>query len=248
MDSQRFSTIAHERHRLCNPLHSTTVDAGLERIAIEPRAKVCDAGCGKGEMLLRLVRRADAIGVGIDRNAAFLAEAAAEAHARAGLGTLEWCEEDAAPWAARQAPGSFAAALCIGSTHAFGTLDDTLAAFARLVRPGGWVLAGEGYWRREPDAGYLEALGATAADFTGHAGNFARGAAHGLEPLWSAVATLEDWDAYEGLYADSIERFAAKHPEDPDHDAMLSRIRGWRATYARWGRDTLGFGLYLFRR
>jgi hypothetical protein len=28
---------------------------------------------------------------------------------------------------------------------------------------------------------------------------------------------------------------------------MLERIRGWRETYRRWGRDTLGFGLYLFR-
>jgi len=29
---------------------------------------------------------------------------------------------------------------------------------------------------------------------------------------------------------------------------MLERIRRWRDGYLRWGRDTLGFGLYLFYR
>ena len=40
-----------------------------------------------------------------------------------------------------------------------------------------------------------------------------------------------------------------------DHDycnpiapALLERIRRWRAAYLRWGRDTLGFGTYLFHR
>ena len=29
---------------------------------------------------------------------------------------------------------------------------------------------------------------------------------------------------------------------------MRERIARWRKTYRRWGRDTLGFGLYLFGR
>jgi hypothetical protein len=29
---------------------------------------------------------------------------------------------------------------------------------------------------------------------------------------------------------------------------MLERIRRWRDAYLRWGRDTLGFGVYLFHR
>jgi hypothetical protein len=38
------------------------------------------------------------------------------------------------------------------------------------------------------------------------------------------------------------------HPDDPDRDAMLKRIRNWRDAYLRWGRSTLGFGLYLFQK
>ena len=29
---------------------------------------------------------------------------------------------------------------------------------------------------------------------------------------------------------------------------MLERIRKWRDAYLRWGRDTLGFAVYLFYR
>jgi hypothetical protein len=29
---------------------------------------------------------------------------------------------------------------------------------------------------------------------------------------------------------------------------MLKRIRRWRDAYLRWGRDTLGFAVYLFYR
>ncbi|MCC6194158.1 MAG: class I SAM-dependent methyltransferase, partial [Burkholderiales bacterium] len=36
--------------------------------------------------------------------------------------------------------------------------------------------------------------------------------------------------------------------EDPDVPAMLERIRKWRDGYLRWGRDTLGFAVYLFYR
>ena len=247
MNPRRFSTLAHARHRICHPLSPETVDAALERITVPPAALAFDAGCGKGEMLLRLVRRAGAKGVGVDLNAEFLEEARAATAARPGPGSLEWREQDATAFAAAESDGAYHVTMCVGSTHAFGTLGDTLRALARLTRRGGYMLAGEGYWRRPPESGYLAALGDVAGDLTSHAENFARGKEQGFEPLWNAEATPTDWDAYEGLYADSIERFAAAHPEDPDRDAMLERIRAWRDTYSRWGRDTLGFGLYLFR-
>ena len=34
----------------------------------------------------------------------------------------------------------------------------------------------------------------------------------------------------------------------PDARAMLDRSRRWRDAYLRWGRDTMGFAVYLFYR
>jgi hypothetical protein len=35
---------------------------------------------------------------------------------------------------------------------------------------------------------------------------------------------------------------------DPDVAAVLERSRRWRDAYLRWGRDSLGFAVYLFYR
>ncbi|WP_411504623.1 hypothetical protein [Brevibacillus centrosporus] len=72
---------------------------------------------------------------------------------------------------------------------------------------------------------------------TTHHGNVKLGEQMGLTPLFSAVASEDDWDAYEGLYASSIEEYCYENPDDPDVDAMLTRIRSWRNTYLEWGRE-----------
>ncbi len=66
--------------------------------------------------------------------------------------------------------------------------------------------------------------------------------------LHASVASADDWDEYEWKYSASIERYAQERPDDPDVPAMLARIRRWGDGYLRWGRDTLGFGVYLFHR
>jgi hypothetical protein len=134
----------------------------------------------------------------------------------------------------------------VGATHAYGSYRGALNALQRAVVPGGRILLGEGYWKREPDPGYLAVLGAKPTDYTDHAGNVSAGIDAGLISLYSCASSDDEWDHYEGLYARAIERHAIAHPDDPDCAEMLTRIRTWRGAYLRWGRDTLGFGLYLF--
>ena len=61
------------------------------------------------------------------------------------------------------------------------------------------------------------------------------------------TASQDEWDDYEWKYCRSIERYAREQLDDPDNPWMLERIRRWRDGYLRWGRDTLGFGVYLFQ-
>jgi SAM-dependent methyltransferase len=242
----RFSTIAHRAHRYCNPLDPAALERAAEGAGLRPGARVLDVGCGKGALLVDLALRHGAVGVGVDINAAFLAEGRALAEREGVAASVTLVEREA--HGLEVAPASFDLAACVGSTHALGGCPGTLRRLADLVRPGGHVLVGQGYWRRDPDPEYLARLGATADEMTPHEGNIAAGIAAGLEPAGAWTSTDDDWDRYEDLYADSVERHAASHPDDPDRAAMLERIRGWRETYRRWGRATLGFGLYLFRR
>lgn len=246
MDRTRYSTIAHHHHLFCSPLFPATVDHMIELMNLPPGARVLDVGCGKAEMLIRTIERTRGTGVGIDPNDGFLAEATARAAGRIPAGSLTLhCArfEDVA-----LEPGSFDAVMCVGSTHAIGNYSLALAPLAKLARSGGIVVAGEGYWRQDPAPGYLELLGGTEDEYTTHAGNVAIGVSLGLIERFAIESSVAEWDEYEGLYASTVERFAAEHPDDPDHDAMLARIRPWREGFLTWGRDTLGFGVYGFEK
>ena len=238
MDRTRYSTIAHRDHQFCSPLGEQTVDTLLEHLRLAPGTRLLDVGCGKAQMLARAARRYGARCVGIDPNRAFLEQARVE-----NLELHDKRIQDVA-----LAAESFDAALCIGSTHAFGTYKDALLGLERLVRKGGCLAVGEGYWKRPPAPAYLEGLGGTPEEFTSHEENVRAGESLGLKLRFAAASSDAEWDAYEGLYAASIERFAAEHPDDPDREAMLARSRRWYQAYTAWGRSTLGFGVYLFEK
>jgi hypothetical protein len=115
------------------------------------------------------------------------------------------------------------------------------------TKAGGYVLVGEGYWRRRPHPKYLAFLG-DEPSYLDHAGNVKAGIDAGLIPVHAMTASEDEWDEYEWKYSRSIERYAGEQPDDPDVPDMLDHVRRWRDAYLRWGRDTLGFGLYLFYR
>jgi SAM-dependent methyltransferase len=250
MDRDRYSFIAHTTHTICNPISSAATDEAIGVLGLGAGARVLDIGAGKGEMLARIAERCGATCTAVERSAR-MAQACRERGAGVSRGRVEVIESDAATWlASHNASGAppFDAALCIGSTHALGSFAATIAALRDLVRPGGSVVLGEGYWQHEPDAAYLAALGATRDDYSTHQDNIDRINAIGLSVAWHTIASAADWAEYESRYLQNVERFAAHNPADPDHDAMLARARAWSDVVERWGRSTLGFGMYIAQR
>jgi SAM-dependent methyltransferase len=203
---------------------------------VPPGGVVRDVGCGAGEALARLkAHRPDAWTVGIEPSAPFAALARAQVD-----------EVREAPLAeAGLQPGGADAVLCLASSHAIGTWREALGGLRALVRPGGAALVGEGFWRRAPSAGYLEALGGATADELPDRDGLLAGA---RDAGWAVAAVEEasdaDWAAYEEALIANGERELAGG-DDPD-------LRRWvEAARARWehpdGRDTLGFALLTLR-
>lgn len=246
--SFRFTTLAHANHAVMSPISEAKLERLLEALGARDGSRVLDVGCGHGEMLVRLEGKARIEGVGIDRNPAMI-EAAATRAGRLPVDrrqAISWLMADAAT--VTESLGVFDVVICVGATGAFGGYDGTLKALHRLLPVGGRALVGEGHWRRPPDAGYLEALGASPEEMTDFAETAARARAMNFDVLESIESTSEEWDAYEGLYADSIDRWCHEHPDDPESAAFRARIATWTNAYRRWGRDTLGFGSYVLRR
>jgi len=245
VDPFKFTTIAHGNMSICNPVESSALDACLERLALEPGDRVIDIGCGKGEMLIRLAERFGVTGVGLDVNPEFLRLAKEEAERRA-VGRVTFHLSDAN---SHEPPsGTFTAAICFGSTHALGDYKSAPGLLAKWVKPGGRLLIGEGYWRQKPDPEYLHLLGADGTEHGNHNDNIVAGVNAGLLPLFDRTSSVAEWDAYEDLYAQSVESYLDAKAQDPDTETMRQRIRTWRSGYLRWGRDTLGFGTYIFRK
>jgi len=142
--------------------------------------------------------------------------------------------------------GTFNLASCMGGSWVFGGHRETIRHLAQAVRPGGFVLVGQPFWKKEPAAEYLAWSGMTRDDFGSHAWNVEAGEAEALVPLLALVSTGDDWDRYETLQWRAAARHADAHPDDPDVAELVTRVAKNRHEYLTWGRETLGWGLYLF--
>ncbi len=246
MNSHKFSAIAHRDHNYCNPIAAAKIERVLELLPLERDASVLDLGCGRGELSLRLVERFQARVTGVAVSAPLLDATRERAQACGALERLRLLQIDIAGF--EPEPESFDFTAMLGGGGISGGIAGICATLAGWTRRGGYVLIGEGYWARPPAAEYLAHLEAKESEFRDHRGNVQAGIDAGMIPLHAFVASPDEWDDYEWKYSRSIERYALEQPGDPDVPAMLERIRRWRDGYLHWGRDTLGFGVYLFQR
>ncbi len=93
-----------------------------------------------------------------------LALARARGLAAIRAGTLRLHGAEASAFAGSAEAESFALVLAIGGDDLFGqgsSVAGTLVGAARLLRPGGHILHGDLFWRREPSQAFLDALGAS---------------------------------------------------------------------------------------
>ena len=239
MERADWTRVAHLGIDLMNPLPVEKLDEVLELLELPAAARVIDLGCGKGELLRRLAARYEIRGVGVDSSPALLDEA--RRRAPAGVTFI------VADLTAFQTGAPFDLAASLGAS--IGGYRATLERLAGHVRPGGLALLGEGYWRREPDDEYLEALGATRDEMPDYAGLFAAASELGLQARYAVTASTDDFDRYEWRWSLNGERFAASRPEEPGVEEFLAFIRNGRRRYVELGgRETLGFGLFLFER
>ncbi|MDH3590868.1 MAG: hypothetical protein OER88_03260, partial [Planctomycetota bacterium] len=90
--------------------------------------------------------------------------------------------------------------------------------------------------------------GIGADELTDHAANIECGTALGLRALYCCVSNRDEWDRFEGTIHWNRETYAADHPDAPDPQGRLERGRTWLIAQQRDGRETMGFGFYVFRK
>src|SRR4029079_15707774 len=246
MDPHKFSAIAHRDHDYCNPIEAAKIERVLDLLPLDESSRVLDLGCGRGELSLRIIERFGSTVVAIDNSSYMLDAARERAEWTGALGKLHLDDIDIRDL--QRDPATFHLSVLLGGGGMPGGMAGICRQLKTWTRSGGYILIGESYLRARPHAEYLALLGGPDSQFLDHRGNVQAGIEAGLVPMHATTASLDEWDEYEWKYSRAIERYLREQPDDPDAKAMRERSRRWRDAYLKWGRDVLGFAVYLFYR
>lgn len=226
------------------PLSEERAVRMIERIAAASPATVLDIGSGWGELLMRVLEAApDASGVGIDINAEDLARGRLLAEEKGLADRVEFVEESALG----TTRGPVDAILCLGSSQALCDPDlydpaVALRELRRLVRPGGRVVLGEGFWERTPTDEELAGMwpGARPDDhlLLGPLVDLAIEA--GFRPAWIETASREEWEEFESGYRYDTEVWLAANPDHPLAAETRERVDRQRSHWLNGYRRVLG--------
>jgi len=247
MDKWKFFNITHREHILCNPMNLEKFEQLITLLRLKPGAHVLEIAAGKGEFIIRLAERYQITGIGIDLSPYCIADTQKKYQARVPDAQLRFLEMNGAEYVPETSE-SFDLVACIGASWIYGGHRGTLKALYKMAARESWIVVGEPYWRQEPEGEYLEAIGEARNTYGTHYENVEAGQEYGLEAVYTLVSSQDDWDRYEGLQWYAAEAWASDHPDDPDVEAVLKRVRESKAAYLRWGRDTLGWAIYVFKK
>ncbi len=204
-------------------------------------AHVLDLGCGWAEFLLRTLEVVPtATGTGVDLSAEDIAHGQANAEARGLAGRVELVVADVGQWQPSQ-PADVV--IVNGASQVWGgdPLEHTanaLTAARELVKPGGRLLLGEGFWQQEPSEEQLAAMPVPRDQYRTFAGLVDLATGHGYRLLGAEQASLDEWDVFENAHGIAWERWLRANPDSPHADEIRAkadayvryRFHGWRGT------------------
>jgi SAM-dependent methyltransferase len=247
MDLWKYFDITHRDHVYLNPMSVEKFEELIALLRLPPGAHVLEIATGKGEFIIRLAERYGIEGTGVDLSPYHITDAREKQQERLPGARLKFLEMDGAEYRAEE-PESFELAACIGASWIYGGHRETLQALKEMAAPGGWVIVGEPFWRQEPAAEHLQAIGEKRSSYGTHSENARVGQELGLELVYTLVSDKDGWDRYEGLQWHAALSWAGENPKDPDVEEVLKRVRANRENYLRWGRETFGWAVYVFKR
>lgn len=235
--------VVESRHELQNPTSPEKIRLLGERLGLGPASEVLDLASGRGGPACLLARTFRCSITCVERAAEFVAAARDRVRADGVEQLVEVVHADARDF--RPEPGRYDAVLCLGASFIWNGLPGTLAALTPAARPAGFVVVGEPYWRTWPLPAEFDP---ETEDFVSLAETIDRVEAAGLRFVSLIDSSRDDWDRYESLHWLTLEEWLQEHPNDPQAAEFRELDRRYRERYLRWGRELLGWAIFVGRK
>ena len=236
----RYFVVAEALHELQNPTSTEKLLLLGRRLGLGAGSRVLDIASGRGGPAHLLAGEYGCTWHGIEISPDFHA-VAVERVAEAGLADRVKFELANAAEATHE-PSSYDAALCLGASFVYGSLADTVDALAPAVRPGGHVVVGEPYWRRLPLPEDYEDRREPRTTLEGTVVAFETS---GLQVVSVIASSEDDWDRYETLHWQAVERWLDDNADDPDAADVRARHERYKRNYLRHQREYLGWAIFV---
>lgn len=242
MEFLDLKDIAEKRMELVNPISAEKLLHLGRVIGLQPGQQVIDFGCGYGEMLRLWGESYGINGLGIDVRA-LACERARNKFSRIGWqDRFEIVQGNAATYA--YTPHAYQVAACIGSTFIWGDFRGAIRGMQDALVPGGALAIGEVYWRtgHAPPAYVRQEQLFTETELLAIARE------EGFEVGYVVRASQDDWDNYEAENWRGLLDWLEKNPEHPERAQVHTFLSESQDEYFRYGREYVGWAVYLLRR
>jgi SAM-dependent methyltransferase len=236
--------VVESEHEIQNPTSEEKIRLLGSRLDLGPDSHVLDVASGRGGPALVLAREFGCRLTCVERSAEFVAAARHRVRAAGLEDRIELVESDAADFE----PGRYDAALCIGATFAYGGLVPTLE---RLSRTAPLVAVGEPYWRTWPlppeaeSENVLRRIG--EEDWLPLRETIELAESTGARVVSLIASSEDDWDRYESLHWQTLDRWLLENPDHPQAEEFRARGASDRDRYLRWQRALLGWAIFVCR-
>jgi len=228
-----------------NPIAQDKLNEIINLLEINSGDVIVDIGGGSGDALMEMIQNSGAKGILIDTDKNLIEKRRKMSKSMVETGQLKLICEDAKTYIQELEPESVDCFICLGASYIFDDYLNLMKTIIPYLKRGGFVLAGEQFWIKKPSKEYLDILGAEESESGYHYENIEGPEKFGLTYLYSHIASEYDWDNFEGIYFLQEEIKALDMPENKRKEASENR-RTFRKAQFRYGRSTMGFGLYLF--